>query len=121
MASSKVSNAARMAFEESMSLAKERVRGKDFEVAWAALERAHVLGQPDGRLHLRSHWWMFRCGLAERDGREVLGQAVRVVLSLPSSWLGRYPVGNTGRARVGLFRPMPVAPDVQAILSSHQV
>lgn len=65
MASSKVSNAVRLAFEESMAHAKKRVRDKDFEEAWAALERAH--------------------------------------------------------ARVGLFRPMPLAPDVQAILSSHQV
>jgi hypothetical protein len=108
----------RAAFEASVAEAKARLAGGEYAAAWPALERAHVLGQRDPWLHVRSHWWMLRCGAAERDAREVIGQVVRAALAVPSSLLGRYPTGNTGRVRVGLFRPMPVSPEIADLLSS---
>jgi hypothetical protein len=106
----------RLAFEISLLVAKEHMAAREFSAAWLALERAHVLGQPSVWLHLRSHWWMLVCGIAERDTREVLGQVVRLALSIPASALGRYPQGNTGRARVDMLRPMPIAPDLGRLL-----
>ena len=107
-----------LAFETSIAVAQEHIAAREWAAAWLALERAHVLGQPSVWLHLRSHWWMRVCGLAERDAREVFGQIVRLVLAVPGSALGRYPRGNTGRANVDMFRPMPVAPDLGRLLQS---
>ncbi|HEU4412812.1 MAG TPA: DUF3703 domain-containing protein [Polyangiaceae bacterium] len=106
--------AARAAFEQSLERGRVLFRGGDLEGAWAAFERAHVLGQPEAWPHVLSHLWMLRCGLRQRDLVEVLGQLGRVPLAAPASWLGRYPRGNTGRARVGLFRPMAAPPEVGA-------
>jgi hypothetical protein len=101
----------RGAFEQSLDRGRAALRRGDFEAAWAAFERAHVLGQPEAWPHVLSHVWMLRCGFRQRDLVEVLGQIIRLPLAAPSSWLGRYPRGNTGRARVGLFRPMGPAAD----------
>ena len=107
---------ANLAFETSLTVAKEHIAAREYEAAWLALERAHVLGQPRVWQHFRSHWWMLVCGLASSDAREVVGQVVRMVLSIPASALGRYPRGNTGRANVDMFRPMPIAPDLGRLL-----
>jgi hypothetical protein len=114
----KTSRPLRLAFETSIAVAQEHIAAREWAAAWLALERAHVLGQPSVWLHLRSHWWMLVCGLAERDAREVFGQIVRLVLAVPGSALGRYPRGNTGRANVDMLRPMPVAPELSRLLQS---
>jgi hypothetical protein len=106
----------RMAFKQSLDDGRAMLQVDNFEQAWPALERAHVLGQGDPWLHLQIHWWMLRCGWKERDSHEVIGQLLRLALAAPSSWLGRYPKGNTGRARVGLFQPMKIAPETRTIL-----
>jgi hypothetical protein len=62
---------------------------------------------------------MLWCGLRELDVREIVGQLVRLTLAAPSSWLGRYPRGNTGRARIGMLRPMSVPPDIAILLSER--
>jgi len=108
------------AFEDNLLVGRRRMVEQQFDEAWSALELAHVLGQTDAVLHVRSHWWMLRCGIRQGDTREVLGQAVRVVLAAPSSWLRRYPRGNTGRARVGLFTPMPMPPEVEMLLKKSE-
>lgn len=111
-----VQSRVRVAFDDSLEKARRALLERDFDAAWPALERAHVLGQADAYLHVQSHWWMLRCGVAQADAREIFGQLVRVALAAPASWLGRYPRGNTGRARVGLFQPMPIPADVDALL-----
>ena len=116
MQTPKISRPLRLAFETSLTVAKEHIAAREWAAAWLALERAHVLGQPSIWLHLRNHWWMIVCGIAQRDGREVLGQVIRLVLSILGSALGRYPRGNTGRANVDMFRPMPVASDLGRLL-----
>lgn len=89
----------------------------DQPAAWSALERAHVLSQPDAWLHTRVHLAMLAYGLALRDGREVRGQMARVAVGGVGSLLGRAPTGNTGRARVPIMAVMPVPPDIAAILA----
>ncbi len=90
-------------FEDLITEAEKHVDRRDYAAAWEALESAHVLGQPNAWQHLRSHLWMLRLAIIERDATELLGQVVRVILSLPSSFFGLYPVGNSGRANVGLL------------------
>ena len=48
----------------------------DTGAAWWALERAHILSQPDLPLHLRVHWTMLGYAVRQRDLRELVGASV---------------------------------------------
>ncbi|MHC0429655.1 DUF3703 domain-containing protein [Streptomyces sp. O3] len=85
---------------------------------WRHLERAHILSQPWPWPHARNHMAMFGLALRQRDRREALGQVVRIIVAAPGSALGRYPEGNTGRARVPLTQPMPLPAELAAVLSA---
>ena len=89
---------------------------KDFDRCWALLEDAHVLSQPWARLHVRVHGSMFVAAVVQRDVREVRGQLSRIAVAGPGSMSGRYPTGNTGRARVPATQPMPIRSDLVEIL-----
>lgn len=86
--------------------------------AWAALERAHILSQPDPWLHTAVHWQMLRYGVATGDIREVVGQIARILVAGIGSMLNRAPVGNTGRSNVGIMQVMPVPPEIAAKLEA---
>ena len=86
------------------------------DAAQAHLERAHVLGQRQVRPHVLSHWLMLRVALQRRRGLAALGQAVRIVLGAAGSAVGVVPVGNTGGSDIGMFRRLPVAPELQALI-----
>ncbi|SFP22889.1 Protein of unknown function [Ectopseudomonas composti] len=79
------------------------------------LERAHILTQRRPWLHARSHWLMLRAGWQLGDMREVSGQIPRIVAALLFSriWV---PIGNTGRARVSAFQPMPISEELRRLL-----
>jgi hypothetical protein len=51
------------------------------------------------------------------DLKEMLGQIPRILLAAPGSLLGKAPRGNTGRSNVGIFTPMNIPADLEAILS----
>lgn len=55
-----------------------------------------------------------------RELSELSGQVLRLLLVPLGHLLGRLPVGNTGRATVNAFRPMPVAPDLLATIRAFQ-
>lgn len=104
-------------FERELANGLREMRAGSFATAWTSFESAHVLGQPSAGAHLRSHVAMLRCAWRQRDVREVVGQLVRTALAAPASLLGRYPVGNSGRARVSMFAPDPqLAATVEATL-----
>jgi hypothetical protein len=88
----------------------------DPHAEWHHLERAHILSQPVAGLHLRTHGAMFAASVRRRNGREVAGQLVRLILAVPGSISGRYPVGNTGGADVSAFAPMAVPEDLRPLL-----
>jgi hypothetical protein len=54
---------------------------------------------------------MLRVGLHRRDGREIFGQLLRLVATLPGALFGWVPAGNTGGANVSALRPMPMPPE----------
>ena len=91
-------------------------RTGDARVEWHHLERAHILSQPLAGLHLRTHGAMLSASVRRRDGREMAGQLLRLVLAVPGSVSGRYPVGNTGGADVSAFSPMAVPDDLRPLL-----
>lgn len=93
---------------------------QDLDGAWRHLERAHILSQPFASLHVRVHIAMLAAGWRHRDAREVVGQLVRMLVAAPGSWLGRYPRGNTGRARVSMTLPMSIPADLEKLLSQTE-
>lgn len=107
------------AFEAAMvEAAQHRVAG-DAKSAFAALERAHVLGQIHIVPHLRVHWHMLRVGWSAGDWREVSGQLMRIALVPVGHLFGRLPVGNTGGANVSAFKSMDIAPELERLIEGH--
>ena len=96
--------------------AREAWMFKDFDRCWSLLEDAHVLSQPWAWLHVRVHGSMFVAAIVQRDVREVRGQLSRIAVAAPGSMSGRYPTGNTGRARVPATQPMPIRSDLAEVL-----
>lgn len=92
----------------------EASAGEPPAARWQWLEAAHVLGQTRLGLHWRSHTAMLRYALQLRDGREVLGQVLRLALVPLGHLLQRLPIGNIGRAHVPALRPMVPAADTTA-------
>src|SRR5262245_13874253 len=108
----------RDAFEGALAAARNEEAAGRGAAAWSQLERAHILSQPYAVPHVRVHGRMFAFAWRAGLWREVLGQLPRLVLAGPGSLLGRAPLGNTGGANVGMFTPMPIPEDLQAILSA---
>jgi hypothetical protein len=96
--------------------AREARMFKDFDRCWTLLEDAHVLSQPWAWLHVRVHGSMFVAAVMQRDVREVRGQLSRIAVAGFGSMSGRYPTGNTGRARVPATQQMPIRSDLAKIL-----
>lgn len=85
--------------------------------AFAHLERAHVLGQASTVQHIRVHWRMLVWGWQQRSVRECLGQVLRIVGAATKTVFGLVPSGNTGGANISPFKPLPVAPELAAIIA----
>jgi metal-dependent hydrolase (beta-lactamase superfamily II) len=96
------------AFRHEMDAARAAWSAGEHQAAFARLERAHILGQRHFVPHVLSHMWMLRVGLKRRDRREIVGQLLRLVATLPGALIGWVPAGNTGGANVPALRPMPI-------------
>ncbi|MEO8062467.1 MAG: DUF3703 domain-containing protein [Pseudomonadota bacterium] len=81
------------------------------------LERAHVLAQASTREHVRVHWSMLRYALRTRDAREFAGQLLRITAAATKTFIGFVPTGNTGGTNVSALRPMPLDPELAAIIA----
>jgi hypothetical protein len=85
------------AFEAALAEAGQHGAVGDARSAFAALERAHVLG----------HW------------REVIGQVLRIALVPIGHLVGRLPIGNTGGANVSAFKPMAIPPELKRLIEER--
>jgi hypothetical protein len=106
----------RAAWDDERAAARRARAAGDAAAEWTNLERAHILSQPMAGAHVRTHVAMFAAALRRHDGRELLGQAFRIVVAAPGSLTGKYPAGNTGGADVSAFAPMTVPSDLQSLL-----
>jgi hypothetical protein len=100
------------AFSEALSEARSAYFAGQTAQAFAWLERAHVLGQPELLRHWRVHLWMLRVALRRYDGREIAGQLLRIFLTPIGHLTGRLPRGNTGGSNVSAFAPMALPDDL---------
>ena len=113
---SRLPTPARQALTAARVAADQARRDGDAAARWSNLEDAHVLSQPAAAAHVRVHLRMLRAGWDGRDRTEIKGQLLRVIVAAPGSWSGRYPKGNTGRARVSATLPMPMRPELAELL-----
>jgi uncharacterized protein HemY len=103
------------AYEDEVRMARQALQRGDFETCFMHLERAHVLAQRMTGRHTYVHWLMLVAGMRRHDFREVVGQLPRMVASVLFSRLW-VPRGNSGRARVSAFAPMPVPEDLRHLV-----
>jgi Protein of unknown function (DUF3703) len=94
--------------------------GQDAADSWHYLERAHILSQQVLRLHLHAHAVMLSFAIFRREWREARGQVLRLMLAPLGALLGRIPLGNTGRASVSAFVPMPIPEELRRVLGQDQ-
>jgi hypothetical protein len=106
------------AWTDEVGAARTARRAGDAEGEWAHLERAHILSQPLAGPHVRTHLAMLGAALRHHDVHEAVGQVFRTIVAAPGSVTGKYPVGNTGRADVSAFEPMPIPEDLVGLLGA---
>ncbi len=107
-----------IAIDEAFFQARKALNEEAPTEAFSWLERAHILSQRMPILHAQSHWLMLRAGGQLRDLRKVLSRLPRIMAALLYSkiWV---PLGNSGRARVSAFAPMPISPELQRLLQGE--
>ena len=94
------------------------IHAGSIDEAWKHFERAHIVAQSRLWPHCQSHLRMLAFAIRLRDGREVAGQIMRLVLAPLGNLTGRLPTGNTGRSDVSAFAHMRIPPDILAVLYS---
>ena len=106
-------------YKAELTAARLAEESDDFSKAFAHLERAHILSQKYAWAHATTHIRMLKLGWRTRDIREVVGQLTRAFAALLFSriWV---PVGNTGRANVSPFAPMPLPEDLALVLHKER-
>ncbi|MBI4850519.1 MAG: DUF3703 domain-containing protein [Acidobacteria bacterium] len=107
-------------FDEEMNKAILLIKNNNLKEGFYHLERAHILGQKYVIPHIKTHWWMLKVGLMKRSLAEIFGQAIRIIFGALGSAIGVVPIGNTGGANVNMFSPMPIAKDLELIISSSE-
>lgn len=68
-------------FKTELCRAKTAIANQDFETAWTALQRAHILGQTDAISHAIVHWKMLKLAWKQRDFQEMAGQLIPTLLA----------------------------------------
>lgn len=106
------------AFDDIMSQARTAYLARQWQVAFALLEHAHILGQRSTLAHTLSHWWMLKVGWRQRDWREIRGQWLRIPAALLMSRLW-VPEGNTGGANVSPVKSMPIPESLKAVMETR--
>lgn len=104
------------AFDNEIALARKLIASGDPETGFTHLERAHIIGQAYVLPHAKAHWLMLKVALQRRQPVAALGQIVRIALGILGSAVGVVPVGNTGGSNISMFKRLPVAPDLQAVI-----
>jgi hypothetical protein len=102
--------------EHALARARALIDAGRLDAAFVHLERAHVLGQAQVLAHMRSHWLMLVLELRRQASLAAWGQLVRLMLGTLGSAIGIVPWGNTGGSNVGMFKRMPIAPELARIM-----
>jgi len=103
-------------FYKQLQLGKEALKLKDNAIAFYHFENAHILGQKHVWRHTISHYWMFVFGIKTNNGKEMIGQVLRMIASLLFTiiWV---PLGNTGGTNISPIKPIPVRKELTKYFS----
>ena len=105
-------------FKAELEKAERAIAVQDFETAWIALQRAHILGQRDAIAHTIAHWNMLKLAWKWRDSQEVMGQLIPVLLAVPFTLFhGQMRSLRGGKANVNDAERMSIPQDIQQILN----
>lgn len=102
---------------QEINLYKTDYAAKNFEGAKHHLGRAHILSQNSVALHLYIHVLMLGYAAGRGEIREMIGQLLRLFVTIPGHLLGRVPKGNIGWASVGLTEEMIVPQDIEEVIN----
>lgn len=91
------------------------LEAENLRAAWNHLERAHIIGQAYPYYHSYVHWKMLLFGIRIKDIKEVIGQIPRLLVGGVKSFVGKIPVGNTGRANIPPLKPLPISEELLSI------
>ncbi len=89
----------------------------NLKMAWAHLEKAHIIAQRYPYHHSLVHWKMLQFGFFIKNYKEVIGQIPRLIFGGVKSFVGTVPVGNPGGSNVPPFKPFPIDPEIQNIFN----
>jgi Protein of unknown function (DUF3703) len=104
-------------FKTELSRVKIAILEQDFETAWTALQRAHILGQTDAIFHVIVHWSMLKLAWIQQDFKEVVGQLLPTIMAIPLTLLfGQIRSLRGGKANVNNSEKMSIPEDIQQIL-----
>lgn len=98
--------------QKELTLYYQAFSRKDLEKSRYHLGRAHILSQSSALTHLKIHFMMLSFALRTLDSTEVLGQIIRVLVTIPGHILGKVPQGNIGWSTVGLTEVMDLPEDL---------
>ena len=104
-------------YRQELLQAKNELDKKHYQQCWRHLERAHILGQPYPVAHTAVHFKMLKFGIKLKNSKEIIGQIPRLLFGGVKSFVGKIPVGNTGRANVPPLKPMEIPEDLATIIN----
>lgn len=103
--------------EQELSLAYQARKNGLIDIEFSHLENAHILGQESTYLHVKVHGLMLLWGWRNKQIKEVLGQALRILGAATKTAIGLVPQGNTGGVNISPFKVLPINAKHQAIIS----
>lgn len=89
---------------------------KNHEKCLLHLGRAHIIAQGRWYHHFYIHFLMFEYAWSRKDFKELFGQTIRMIATVPGNMSGKLPKGNVGWSSVGLLTKMPIPEDLKDIL-----
>ena len=109
----------RLAFDAELAQARGLLALGDLRACFGHLERAHVLGQAHVWPHVLPHWLMFKVEVQRGHLLAAGGQLLRILLGALGSAVGLVPTGNTGGSDINMFKRLPIAADLQALIDGR--
>ena len=86
-------------FETELKQAKIAIAQQDFDTAWTALQRAHMLSQQEAIAHTTTRWHMLSLAWKQRDFKEIRGQVIPTLLAFPLTlFVGKFRTQRGGKA-----------------------
>lgn len=84
----------------------------DHNACFEHLSRAHIISQLSWIHHLYVHFLMYKYACSRKDYKEVKGQVLRMIVTIPGHILKKIPSGNIGWTTIGLTETRPIPHDL---------